>query len=81
MAKQTGKVNYIDNRTIARLAKLAGTPKFKAAGVLVHATLGTNVESHQPLFMIYAESEGELRYALSFLKQISDIVEVRENKK
>lgn len=80
LAKQTGKVNHIDNRTIARLAKLAGAPKSKAAGVLVHVTLGKNVERHQPLFTIYAESEGELRYALSFLKQISDIVEVRENK-
>jgi thymidine phosphorylase len=71
-----GKVNAIDNRQIAHLAKLAGAPNAKAAGVVLHTPLGTLVEKHQPLFTIHAESQGALHYAELLLEQIDSIVQV-----
>jgi len=71
-----GRVNGIDNRQIARLAKLAGAPHDKAAGILLHVSLQTLVEEEQPLLTIHAESKGALGYALSLLDQIPAIIQV-----
>jgi len=71
-----GKVSHIDNRYIARIAKLAGAPHAKAAGVLLHVALGMHVEKNQPLFTVYAESSGELNYALTLLKNNLIIINV-----
>ena len=68
-----GQVSSIDNRGLAHLAQLAGAPHAKAAGVLLHAPLGTKVEKGQPLFTIHAESKGAFHYALSLLDQIHPI--------
>ena len=74
-----GKVISINNRLIARVAKLAGAPQDKAAGITLHTPLQTAVERDQPLFTIHAESKGKLRYALSLLTEIPPIqVEVGE---
>lgn len=76
LSPHQGRVKNIDNRQIARLAKLAGAPHQKAAGVLLHTPLNTVVEKNAPLFTVYSESKGALRYALSLLDQIPAIVEV-----
>ena len=75
-ANYRGRVSAIDNRRLARLAKLAGAPHDKAAGIMLHTPLETMVEKHQPLFTLHADSKGELRYALSLLEHISEIVQV-----
>ncbi|OGT31013.1 MAG: thymidine phosphorylase [Gammaproteobacteria bacterium RIFCSPHIGHO2_12_FULL_35_23] len=75
-APHQGKVTAIDNRQLANLAKLAGAPEDKAAGIVLHTPLETVVEKDQPLFTIHAESQGELRYTLSLLNQIPTIVQV-----
>jgi len=72
----TGTVTEIDNRRLSLIAKLAGAPKAKAAGVYLHAKLGTRVEKGQPLFAVHAETPGELDYALEYLKTQDDIVKV-----
>lgn len=66
-ALYSGKVCQIDNRQLARFAKLAGAPNDKAAGVVLHTPLGTNVDKGDKLFTIYAETKGELNYSLSLL--------------
>lgn len=76
LAKEKGVVSSIDNRQLARLAKLAGAPHDKAAGVYLHTPLGSFVEQGDPMFTIHAETKGELRYALSLSDQISDVVRV-----
>ncbi|WP_084197283.1 thymidine phosphorylase family protein [Solimonas soli] len=61
-----GVVTGIDNRRLARIAKLAGAPRAAAAGVQLHQRLGHRVERGQPLFTLHAESPGELVYAASY---------------
>lgn len=65
----SGTVINIDNRNISRLAKLAGAPEAKAAGIEVFAPLNAIVAKSQPLFKIHAETRGQLEYALNFFKQ------------
>jgi thymidine phosphorylase len=75
-AAQSGTVTAIDNRRLARFAKLAGAPLDASAGVDLHVRLGTQVEGGQPLFTLHAESPGELAYALGYAVQQSDTVQV-----
>lgn len=71
-----GRVTQIDNRYISRLAKLAGAPHAKGAGVKLHTPIGTHLEKGQPMFTIYAETRNELDYALDYLGQDHSIVQV-----
>jgi thymidine phosphorylase len=66
VTQQAGLVADIDNRKIARLAKLAGAPEAKAAGVELHVRLGDFVAVGQPLCTIHADAPGELAYALDY---------------
>jgi thymidine phosphorylase len=77
-ASRAGTVTRIDNRRLARAAKLAGAPHDPAAGLLLHAPLGRRVERGEPLFTLHAESPGELAYALHFVQAHPDIVRVEE---
>jgi thymidine phosphorylase len=66
IATKPGVITNIDNRKIARVAKLAGAPDSPEAGIDLHTPLGSRVELGYPLFTIYANSPGELDYALHY---------------
>lgn len=78
LSPTAGIVSNIDNRLLARVAKLAGAPSAKAAGVDVHFELGQRVEKSQPLYTIHAETPGELAYTLEFLRRQTEIFDVVE---
>jgi thymidine phosphorylase len=75
-ARAKGKFTFIDNRRIARLAKLAGAPRAPTAGIEMHTRLGAWVERDEPLFTLHAEAPGELDYALRFLESHPDMIRV-----
>ena len=65
----SGIILEIDNRKIARVAKLAGAPDAAEAGIDFKVLLDQNIMIGQPLFTIYANSPGELEYAYEYYKQ------------
>ena len=65
-ATDAGEVVSIDNRRLARVAKLAGAPGAAAAGLELHVKLGDHVDAGQVLYTIHAETAGELNYAREF---------------
>jgi thymidine phosphorylase len=75
-AARHGRVKAIDNRRLARVAKLAGAPRAPAAGIELHAPLGAEVEAGMPLFTVHAEAPGELAYALDYVAVQPGIVHV-----
>jgi thymidine phosphorylase len=77
-ATQRGRIISIDNRRLARIAKLAGAPRAAAAGVDLHTPLDTIVERGQPLFTIHAETPGELDYARRYVRVNPQVLEVEE---
>lgn len=77
-APKTGKVTQIDTKRLALLAKLAGAPQFKAAGIDLHVKLHAVIKNGQPLFTIHAQSTGELDYALSYLHESNDFIVLEE---
>jgi len=75
---QAGMVVSMDNRRISLIAKLAGAPHDKAAGIDLHVSLGSKVKKNEILFTIHAQSPGELKYALDHLKEENYLIEIEE---
>jgi thymidine phosphorylase len=76
LSTAAGRIEAIDNRALARLAKLAGAPQAAAAGVDLHVRLGQQVHLGEPLLTVYAETPGELDYALSYQAAHSELIRV-----
>jgi thymidine phosphorylase len=64
---RAGRVTAIDNRRLARLAKLTGAPLARCAGLVLHRRIGDAVERGEPVLTLHAESPSELGYALEYL--------------
>lgn len=73
-----GMLMSIDNRRLARLAKLAGAPEDPGAGLRLYCNIGDRLEKGDKLFTLYSDSEGEREYALEFFKANSDMFEFGE---
>lgn len=67
-ASKGGKIKAIENKVIAHLARIAGAPKDRAAGIFLHKKLWQPVKKGEPLYTIYATSQERLTYALEFVK-------------
>lgn len=63
VAPAAARVKAIDNRKLARVAKLAGAPVSPAAGLELRARTGDRVVKGQPLFTLHAQTKGEMAYA------------------
>src|SRR5699024_3052712 len=79
-ASHAGRVVQINNRKLSRLAKLAGAPEAKAAGLHMEVRLGDEVDRGQPLLHLHAETSGELAYALEYARQAGDMIEVEASR-
>ncbi|MEM0010139.1 MAG: AMP phosphorylase [Candidatus Bathyarchaeia archaeon] len=54
-SRRSGVVLWIDNSLIVEAARLAGAPRDKGAGVMLHKKIGDKVSKGEPLVTIYAE--------------------------
>jgi len=75
-APRAGVIAAIDNRKLARAAKLAGAPHDPAAGIELHAPLGARVAAGEPLYTLHAQTPGELTYAWEFVAGQGDIIKL-----
>jgi thymidine phosphorylase len=75
-APRSGVITHINNRKLARLAKLAGAPDDKAAGVELHARLGDQIVAGGALVTVHADNPGELAYALAYAGANGDMFEI-----
>ncbi|HEU4716765.1 MAG TPA: thymidine phosphorylase family protein [Bacteroidia bacterium] len=75
-AEKTGTVVSIDNRRLAQIAKLAGAPDHRAAGIKFLSPAGKKVTKGEALFIIYTEAEGQLEYALQYYESEKNIITI-----
>jgi thymidine phosphorylase len=75
-AEKSGIIERIDNRKIAKLAKLSGAPQSKSAGISLNVHLNDKIEKDQLLYTLYAESQGELDYALDYKNNHNDMITI-----
>ncbi|HMQ04355.1 MAG TPA: thymidine phosphorylase family protein [Pyrinomonadaceae bacterium] len=76
-ADRSGTVFSINNRKLSRTAKLSGAPGSPAAGILLNIKLDDPVRAGDTLFEVHAEADGELAYSLEYLKENTDVVELK----
>jgi thymidine phosphorylase len=68
-----GVVVGIDNLQIAQIARLAGAPKVKGAGVDLLCRLGDVVRSGQVLYRIHADYPSDLEFARHAVARYSGV--------
>ena len=72
-ADKEGRVLWINNRGIAQVAREAGAPKEKGAGVALKAKLGEHVEKGGVIFEIYAQRNTKLQAATELARRLQPI--------
>jgi len=73
-ADRSGTIEEIDIQTIAALARAAGAPLDKSAGVYLCANVASTVEKGQTLLRIHASSQKALEEAVAKVNEMSSIV-------
>ena len=68
-SRKDGAVLWIDNASIVEAARLAGAPKDKGAGVLLHKKIGDKISRGEPLVTIFAERAGKLDRAIKIFEE------------
>lgn len=64
-----GRVREIDNEIVAKIARIAGAPFDKGAGLYLHKKVHDTVNKNEILYTVYAESKFKLDLAKEFLRQ------------
>lgn len=73
VSDRSGSIFHIDNKVMSKVARIAGAPRDKGAGVLIHRLRGDRVETGDKIFTIFAESEAKLDFALKALDDLEPI--------
>ena len=73
VADRDGEILWISNEDIARIAKEAGAPKEKGAGVLLRTKLGEHVRNGEAVFEVYAERSSRLEAAIEMANSLKPI--------
>ncbi len=65
-AQRDGYVAAIDNLALSRIARLAGAPMDKGAGVYVMKKIGDKVKTGECLYRIYSQFPSDMQFALKW---------------
>ncbi|MCK4336205.1 MAG: AMP phosphorylase [Candidatus Aenigmarchaeota archaeon] len=69
-SKKSGKVLWISNKCIDMVAREAGAPRDKGAGVYFRKKLGDKVRRGETLFEIYSEKSSKFKRAIELVHKI-----------
>jgi len=73
-ATRNCKISQIDNKQINTLARIAGSPNDKKAGVYLHKHVKGKLKRNEPIITIYSSSKTRLKHAVEFYKGNKAIV-------
>lgn len=68
-APSNGYIIEFHNKRLVQIARLAGAPNDKGAGVYIHKKRGESVKKGEPVLTIYAEKDIKLQAALKSARQ------------
>ncbi len=72
-SKNSGKIKFIDNIIITKIAKMAGAPENKGAGIYLNFHVGDKVKKNDVLFIIYSENKKKLDYSVDLCNKLKVI--------
>ena len=67
-AEHEGRVYHIDNKMVSKVARAAGAPNDKTAGILLKCERGDRIRKGDVLFEIHSDSESKLDFAIKSLE-------------
>lgn len=73
IANESGMISTINVRALANIARRAGAPADKKAGVMLFVRKGQEVNKGDVLFEIYAENRRKISAAIKYAKKINPI--------
>ena len=68
---KNGYLTYIKNKALVKIARAAGSPNDKGAGVILNVKAGNPVKKGDVLFTIYSDSESKLRDAVDLTVKLA----------
>ncbi len=68
-----GRVLWIDNRSIVKIAREAGAPKERGAGIVLKTKLGEHLKKEEVLFEIFAERNPKLEAAVELARRLQPV--------
>jgi len=72
-SKEEGRVQWINNRAMAQIAREAGAPKSRGSGVLLNKKLGDKVAEGDVIYTIFSENSQKLNSAAELAKNLNPI--------
>ncbi len=73
-AKNSGTIRYLSNHALARIARLAGAPKDKGAGIYLWKKVDDKVRRGEKIFTVYSNSEMKLDQVSEYLEDTVPVV-------
>jgi AMP phosphorylase len=68
-----GYVESINNKSVIQLARTAGAPKSKGAGIYIHKKRGNKVDKDEPIYTVYSDSQVKLEEAVKLGNKLRPI--------
>jgi len=73
-AKKTGTLSEINNRSICKIARVAGAPENPGSGIYLYKHVNSKVKKGEKIFTIYAHNKIKLGFAKEALEKLDGIV-------
>ena len=73
-ADRGGKIKVVDNKKINNLARVAGSPVDKSAGVYLYYHVGDIVKKRDKILTVYSETKPRMKEAIKFFKESLPII-------
>lgn len=72
-ASKKGRIKSICNREISRIARIAGAPSDKEAGIYLHKKKNSYVNKGEVLFTLYSDNKEKLDFAVNAYRSLDGI--------
>lgn len=72
-ANKTGQILWMDNNSLVEIARAAGAPKDKGAGIVLNKKIGDSISQNDVLFTIYSQQSRKLTRAQKLLEERNPI--------
>jgi AMP phosphorylase len=72
-SEEKGRIQWINNRAMAQIARVAGAPKTKSAGVLLNKKLGDKVTKGDILYTIFSGSTQKLESSVQLAEDLNPV--------
>jgi AMP phosphorylase len=69
-ADNSGVVLWIDNGSLVDVARAAGCPRYKGAGIKLYKKIGDDIKKGEKLFTVFSEKSGKLERVRKLLEEV-----------